>query len=94
MITNKNLITNKSWDKISIRKKQQQKIDNNCQQDLKDRNNRAKDNNNIYQTIWLDIPYYIKYKFSPSYKAVNNYAMSYLTILIIADTEVLEDLEN
>lgn len=53
-----------------------------------------KNNNNIYQTMWLDIFYHIKYKYSPKHKAVYNCAIPYLTVLMIIGLEILNYPKN
>lgn len=42
----------------------------------------------------MGIPHYTKYKSSLGYKAIYNYAMFYLTMLMIIVLEVLEDPQN
>lgn len=44
--------------------------------------------------MWLDIPCRIKYKSSLGQRAVYNYAMSYLIVLMITSSEVLDDSKN
>lgn len=51
MITNRNLTTNKDWHKMSTRRKWEQQIINNHQQDIENKDDRNKDDNSICQTI-------------------------------------------
>lgn len=94
MIINRNLTTNKSQDKMSLRRKQQQQTDDDCQQDIEDEENGNKSDNGSCQMMWSGILYRIKYKSSLGYKPVYNWAMLYLTMLIMTGLKVLNDSEN
>lgn len=89
-----NLIINKSWDKMSIETKQQQRIDDDHQQDIKDEDDKNKNDNSICQTIWLGVPYRTKYESSLGYKTVYNCVIPYVTVLMITGPDVLDNLEN
>ncbi len=93
MITSRNSTASKGRAKIPERGKQQQE-DNDRLQDLGDEDDRDESDNSIIQTMWMDIPYHIKYESSSGYKAVYNYVMPYFTMLIMTGSEVSEDLEN
>ncbi len=93
MITSRNLTTSKGRVKMLGRRKQQQK-DNNCLQNLGDKDNEDNSDNSIIQTIWTGISHYTKYESSLGHKAVYNYIIPYLTMLMITSPEVSEDLEN
>lgn len=48
MITNKNSIASKGWDKISTGRKQQKRMNDDRQQDIEDEDDEDKGNNGIY----------------------------------------------
>lgn len=67
---------------------------NNYQQDIEDENNGFKGDNSICQIMSLDVPYCTNYESSLIYKMVYNYAIPYLTVLIMIGPEILENLKN
>lgn len=90
MITNRNLITSKSWDKKSRRRNQQKWINNDRQYNIDNKDNGNEDNN-ISQTMQLGVFCCTKYKSSPGYKTVYNSTILYFTALMMTGPEVLED---
>lgn len=93
MIINKNLTTNKGWNKKFKGRNQHQQTDNNNYYNIKNENNKYKDNS-ISQIIWFNIFCYIKYESSLEYKSIYNCAMLYFTALIIISPKILEDLRK
>lgn len=68
---------------ISTGRKQQQQMANDRQQNLRNEDNRDKGDDIIYQTMWLDIPCYTKYKFSLGHKTIYNCTISHLITLMM-----------
>lgn len=58
------------------------------------RKDEKKDNNNISETIYMGILHYLKFEYSPRYKTVCNYTMSYLVALMITTPEFLKNSKN
>lgn len=90
-MNNRKSTINKSWTFIPRWRNQQLQIDNDHEQNLKDKDNRKKDDNGIIKTMWIEVYRHTKYKSSLGHKIIYNYAMSFLITLIITGLEVLED---
>lgn len=69
-------------------------MNNDCQQDIKDEDDRDENNNGICQTLQLGILHQTKYESSLEYKAIYNCATSYLITLIMTSSNVLDNQEN